>query len=134
MGGNGTFAAGKIAKYRWEAIGAVHGVKVLVLKDKGRSRKLPEEAHSSRMYIQQHPDGSFSQLRIYDRFHRLRFEVGYHREPRLDGTGQAVLHYHVYTYSSGSSHFRRTEARRMTMRMWKKLGKFMKGVNFDEAR
>lgn len=134
MGGNGTFAAGNIAKYRWETIGTVHGVKVLALKDEGVSRKLPEEAHSSRMYIQQHPDGSFSQLRIYDRFHRLRFEVGYHREPRLDGTGKAILHYHVYTYPSGSSHFRRTEARRVTERMWTKLGKFMKGARFDEAR
>lgn len=128
MGGNGTFAAGKIATYRWETVGKIDGVKILELKDKGASRKLPEEAHSSRMYIQQHPDGSFSQLRIYDHFHRLRFEVGFHREPRLDKSGKAVLHYHVYTYSSGSSHFERTEARRVTDRMKRKLGKFMKGV------
>lgn len=134
MGGNGTFAAGNVAKYRWETVGTVHGVKVLTLKDKGQSRKLPEEAHSSRMYIQQHDDGTFSQLRIYDRYHRLRFEVGYHREPSLKENDKNVLHYHVYTYPSGSSRFKRTEARRMTERMWRKLGKFMKGVKFDEAR
>jgi len=128
MGGNYTFAAGKIAKYRWKTVGKINGAKILELIDSGASRKLPEEAHSSRMHIQQHPDGSFSQLRIYDHFHRLRFEVGYHREPRLDGSGKSVLHYHVYTYSAGSSHFKRTEARRMTERMRKKLGKFMKGV------
>lgn len=134
MGGNGTFAAGNVAKYRWETVGTVHGVKVLALRDRGLSRKLPEEAHSSRMYIQQHPDGSFSQLRIYDRFHRLRFEVGYHREPQLDESGKAVLHYHVYTYPSGSSRFKRTEAKRITERMWKRLRRFMKGARFNEER
>ena len=128
MGGNGTFAAGNIVKYRWETVGKISGVKILELKDKGVSRKLPEEARSSRMYIQQHSDGTFSQLRIYDSFHRLRFEVGYHREPTLDKTGKSVLHYHVYTYYSGSSHFERTEARRVTERMRTKLGRFMKGV------
>lgn len=134
MGGNGTFAAGNVAKYRWETVGTVHGVKVLTLKDRGASRKLPEEARSSRMYIQQHEDGIFSQLRIYDHFHRLRFEVGYHREPSLSRSGNAVLHYHVYTYPSGSSRFKRTDARRITRKMWNKLKKFMKGVQFNEAR
>ena len=79
MGGNNTFAAGKIVVYRWKTVGKIDGVKVLELQDQGLSRKLPEEAHSSRMYIQQHSDGTFSQLRIYDHFHRLRFEVGFHR-------------------------------------------------------
>ena len=129
MGGNGTFASGKIVAYRWETVGEIDGVRILSLKDKGLSRKLPEEAHSSRMYILQHPDdGTFSQLRIYDHFHRLRFEVGFHREPPLDRSGKSVLHYHVYTYPSGSSHFERSEARRLTEKMRKKLGKFMKGV------
>lgn len=84
MGGNGTFALGKMAQYRWETVGKIEGVKVLELKDRGLSRKLPEEAHSSRMYIQLHDDGTFSQLRIYDKWHRLRVEIGYHPERRLD--------------------------------------------------
>lgn len=134
MGGNGTFADGNVVKYRWETVGMIHGVKVLALRDKGLSRKLPEEAHSSRMYIQQHDDGSFSQLRIYDHLHRLRFEVGFHREPRLDKSGHPVLHYHVYTYPGARATFKRTEARRMQLRMWNKLKKYMKGVKFDEAR
>lgn len=129
MGGNNTFAAGKIAAYRWKTVGKIDGVKILELKDEGLSRKLPEEAHSSRMYILQHPnDGTFSQLRVYDHFHRLRFEVGFHPESRLDSSGKSVLHYHVYTYPSGSSHFERTEARHLTEKMRKKFGKFMKGV------
>ena len=131
MGGNGTFAAGNVVKYRWEAVGSVHGVKVLALKDKGLSRKLPEEAHSSRMYIQQHEDGTFSQLRIYDHLHRLRFEVAFHPETDIDKSRRDVLHYHVYTYPRGSSVFNRTEAKKATVKMWQKLGKYMKGVDFE---
>ena len=77
MGGNNTFAAGKAVAYRWETVGTVGGAKVLELKDKGMSRKLPEEAHSSRMYLMQHSDGSF------------------------------VLHYHVYSqpgFKHGRAH------------------------------
>ncbi len=134
MGGNGTFAAGNIVKYRWETVATIDGVKVLALKDKGLSRKLPEEAHSSRMYIQQHEDGTFSQLRIYDHFHRLRFEVAFHPETAIDKSRRDVLHYHVYTYRSGSSHFRRSEARPLSPKMWNKLKKYMKGMTFDEER
>lgn len=126
MGGNGTFAAGNVAKYRWETVGTVHGVKVLTLKDRGASRKLPEEARSSRMYIQQHEDGSFSQLRIYDSQHRLRFEIGFHREPAVDKTGGSVLHYHLYSPPS----FRHGPAHPLTDAMRKKFGKYFtaKGV------
>ena len=114
-------------RFPWETVGKIGGVKVLEPMSGGH--KLPEEAHSSRMYILQHPqNGNFAQLRIYDKWHRLRFEVGYHREPTLDKSGRPVLHYHVYTYPSGSSVFNRTDARTATMKMWKKLGKYMKGV------
>ena len=128
MGGNGTFAAGNIAKYRWETVGTVHGVKVLSLKNKGLSRKLPEEAHSSKMYIQQHQDGSFSQLRVYDSKHRLRFEIGYHREPSVDKSCQPVLHYHLYsppTYKHGPAH-------PLTEAMKKKFGKYFTAKGVDK--
>ena len=84
MGGNGTFAAGKIVAYKWETVGKIGNVKILepILPEgqKRVSHKLPEESHSSRMYILQYGDGNFAQLRIYDSFHRLRFELGYHRD------------------------------------------------------
>lgn len=124
MGGNGTFASGKIASYRWETVGTVHGAKVLELKDKGLSRKLPEEAHSSRMYIQQHADGSFSQLRVYDKQHRLRIEIGYHPERSLDATGRDVLHYHIYRQPG----FEHGKPHRMSTRQFKRYQKYMKGI------
>lgn len=128
MGGNGTFAAGNVAKYRWETVGTVHGVKVLALRDRGLSRKLPEEAHSSRMYVMQRPNGSFSQLRVYDSKHRLRFEIGFHREPAVDKTGSPVLHYHLYSppdYQHGPAH-------PLTDAMRKKFGKYFEAKGVDE--
>ena len=117
-------AAGNIVKYRWKTIGFVHGAKVLELDEKGSSRKLPEEAHSSRMYIQQHPDGSFSQLRIYDKRHRLRIEIAYHPERRLDPSGKDVLHYHIYKHPG----FIHGKAHKLSGKNYKRYAKFLKEV------
>lgn len=124
MGGNGTFAFGKIAQYRWETVGDIEGVKVLELKDKSLSRKLPEEAHSSRMYIQLHDDGTFSQLRVYDKRHRLRIEIGYHPERRLDPSGKDVLHYHIYRQPG----FIHEKPHRMSEKNFMRYRKYLKGI------
>ncbi len=124
MGGNGTFAAGNIVKYRWKTVGLIHGVKVLELQDKGASRKLPEEAHSSRMYIQLHPDGTFSQLRIYDHWHRLRIEIAYHPERRLEPSGKNVLHYHIYKQPG----FVHGKPHRLSGKSFERFKKFLRGV------
>ena len=130
MGGNGTFAAGNVVKYRWETVGKIEGVKVLAPVDSKSSPKLPEEAHSSRMYIKLYGNGKFSQLRIYDKKHRLRFEIAYHPERTLDKSGKPVLHYHTYTHPG----FKHGDAKFATKRMIDKFGKYMKGVDLDEAR
>ncbi|MBQ7188536.1 MAG: hypothetical protein IJR99_03880 [Kiritimatiellae bacterium] len=124
MGGNGTFAAGRIVAYRWETVGEIHGVKVLELKDKGVSRKLPEEAHSSRMYIMNYPEGHFAQLRVYDRRHRLRLEIAFHPERSVDKSGKPVLHYHVY----GQPGFKHGQAQKLSRKAFRRYAKFMKGM------
>lgn len=121
MGGNGTFAAGKVVAYKWKTVGSVNGVKVLDLKDKGHSRKLPEEAHSSRMYLMHYPGGKFAQLRVYDRWHRLRIEIAFHPERTLDRTGKPVLHYHIY----GQPGFKHGKAHRLSDRNRKRYEKFI---------
>lgn len=128
MGGNGTFAAGKIAKYRWRTIGKVNGVKILAPIN--GALKLPEEAHKSRMYILQTKSGVFRQLRVYDSEHKVRFEIGYHPERRIDKSGKDVLHYHIITHSG----FNHGPAHRVTPAMIRRFGKFMKGVLIDEKR
>ena len=126
MGGNGTFAIGKVAKYRWKTVGEIDGAKVLEFKDKNLSRKLPEEAHSSRMYIRLNNDGVFSQMRIYDKWHRLRIEIAYHPERNLDPSGKNVLHYHIYEQPA----FRHGKAHRMSEKNYNRYKKFLKGVKF----
>jgi len=127
MGGNGTFALGRVVDYNWKTVSKIEGVKVLEPISGGH--KLPEEAHSSRMYILQYPkDGNFAMLRIYDSRHRIRLEIANHREPALDKHAPTLLHYHVYTYPNGSSKFKRSNAKRLSERARRKFGKFMKGV------
>ncbi len=138
MGGNGTFAVGRNASYQWKTVKKVGGVKVLepILSEGHRQtgHKLPEEAHSSRMYILQYGDGNFSQLRIYDSFHRVRFEFGYHREASIDKSAKAVLHYHTYTYYSGSSLFTRSKAKKVTLKMWQRFKQYFTGVEYNEKQ
>ena len=98
--------------------------------DSSSSPKLPEEAHSSRMYIKLYGNGKFSQLRIYDKRHRLRFEIAYHPETALDPSRKPVLHYHTYKHPG----FVHGDAKFATKRMIDKFGKYMKGVDLDEAR
>ena len=123
MGGNGTFAAGNIVKYRWETVGKINGVKVLRPADTTSSHKLPEEAHKSRMYILLKNDGTFSQMRIYDKSHKLRFEIAYHPEQKLDPSRKPVLHYHVCNGAND-----RSKAKMATVKMYEKFKQYLKGV------
>ncbi len=122
MGGNGTFAAGKIASYGWRTIGQINGAKILAPTN--GSLKLPEEAHKSRMYVLTNHDGSFRQLRIYDSQHRARFEIGYHHEPNVDTKAKVVLHYHIISQPG----FKHGPAHKLTDAMYRKFKKYFKGV------
>lgn len=121
MGGRGTFAAGNIVAYTYGTTGKIESVKVLT----GLNGKhgLPEEAHSSRAYIKLKPDGTFHEMRIYDKDHYLRYEIAYHPEPKLDPSRQPVLHYHKYDRS-----FTRSSARLLTDKVKKSFSKYFKGV------
>ncbi len=130
MGGRGTFAAGKTVPYTYETIGKIHGIKIL----KGTNGKhgLPESSHSSDAYIKLKPDGTFHEMRIYDKNHILCMEIAYHPEKSLTGDNHTpVLHYHTYDerFSKNiSGAFGRTNARLLTEEMKKKYGKYFKGV------
>ena len=121
MGGRGTFASGNLVAYKYETIGFIEGVKVL--QGIGNIHKLPEEAHSSNLYIRLKPDGTFHEMRIYDKDRHLTLEIAYHREPSLDRSGISVLHYHTYDKA-----FNRSKAYVLTKKMHKKYKKYFKGV------
>ena len=120
MGGRGTFASGNNVAYNYETAGFIEGVKVL----KGINGKhgLPEEAHSSTAYIKLKPDGTFHELRLYDKDRYLTFEIGYHPEGSIGPKGKPVLHYHTYDRA-----FNRT-TQRMPKAMRKHFMKYFKGV------
>ena len=123
MGGRGTFASGNSVAYNYETVGKIEGVKVL----KGISGKhsLPEEAHSSDAYIKLKPDGTFHEMRIYDKDHYLVKEIAYHPEPSLTGNRhENVLHIHEY----GRDNFGDRPVRLLTKEEYTKYKKYFKGV------
>lgn len=81
MGGRGTYADGRNVRYTYKTSGEINGVKVLTGLNGKHS--LPEESHSSWAYIKLNPDGVFRMMRIYDKEHKLRYELAYHREGKI---------------------------------------------------
>lgn len=96
MGGRGTFAAGKNVGYTYETVDKIEGVKVL--KGINGKRGLPEESHSSAAYIHLNSDGTFREMRFYDKDHYLVKEIAYHIEPGLNNgnRNKKILHVHEY--------------------------------------
>lgn len=125
MGGRGTFAAGKSAAYTYETVGKISGVKVL----RGLEGKhgLPEEAHGSFAYIKLKPDGTFHEMRIYDKDHYLVREIAYHPEPNINNGNQKdnVLHVHDYPVRND---FRVRPPHKITKEEYYKYRKYFKGV------
>ena len=123
MGGRGTFASGNSAAYSYETVGEIAGVKVL--KGINGKHSLPEEAHSSWAYIKLKPNGTFHEMRIYDKDHYLVKEIAYHPEPNLTGNGhEKVLHIHEYKRDN----FNDRPPRLLTAEEYKKYKKYFKGV------
>ena len=121
MGGRGSFALGNRIEYTYKTVGKIADVKVL----KGINGKhgLPEESHSSKAYIKLKPDGTFHEMRIYDKDHYLIKEIAYHPEPKLTGNRREnVLHVHEYNKND----FKNRTTRRITEEEYKK---YFKGVN-----
>jgi len=127
MGGRGTFASGNSVAYSYETVGKIEGIKIL----QGLNGKhgLPEEAHSSIAYIKLKPDGTFHEMRIYDKDHYLVQEIAYHPEPKLNGGNKTdnVLHVHEYTRDN----FKERTPRLMTAEEIKNYKKYLKGVKLS---
>lgn len=121
MGGRGTYAIGNDVPYTYETVGYIDGVKVL--QGLPGYKGLPVEAHSGCAYIQLHPDGTFHMLREYDKDHYLVREIAYHREAKLSGHYEPVLHVHEY-----SRDLRKRTVRLATPEERIKYQKYLKGV------
>lgn len=132
MGGRGTFADGKSVPYSYQTVGTIEGVKVLQPVVGSNHHGLPESSHSSDAYIKLDTDGTFKEMRLYDKSHCLYLEIGYHKEKNLTGDNQAkILHYHTYDQSfsrtkEGSGG--RSKAKLLTDEMKEKYKKYFKGL------
>ena len=123
MGGRGTYASGNNVAYTYETVGKIEGVKVL--NGIAGKHSLPEEAHSSAAYIKLKPDGTFHEMRIYDKDRYLVKEIAYHPEPNLTGgRHENVLHIHEYKRDN----FGDRPARLLTKDEYRKYRKYFKGV------
>lgn len=87
---------GHVTTSEYENVEEVYDAKVLVGKD-GR-HGLPDYSHSSnRKYIKENRDGTFREMRDYDKMGHPIIEIGYHPEPQLTGNRhEKVLHYHLF--------------------------------------
>lgn len=124
MGGRGTFAAGTDVAYTYQTVGIIEGVKVL--RGLNGKHSLPEEAHSGRAYIKLKPDGTFHEMRIYDKDHYLVMEIAYHPEPKLNNGNRTENILHVHEYQKDN--FKHRHARLLTEEEMKKYKKYFKGV------
>ncbi len=124
MGGRGTFAAGNPVPYNYVTVDTIGGVKVL--QGKNGKHALPEEAHSSSAYIKLKPDGTFHEMRIYDKDHYLTKEIAYHPEPSLHtgAKSENVLHIHEYKRNN----FVDRAPRLLTPEEIRMYRKYLKGV------
>ncbi len=132
MGGRGTFAAGNPVPYTYRTVDKIEGVKVLIGID--GKHNLPVEAHSSEAYIRLKPDGTFHEMRFYDKDHHLIREIAYHPEPNLNGGDrkESILHIHEYTHPG---HFQsRSSARKLSDAEYKKYSRYFLGVRKNARR
>lgn len=130
MGGRGSYAAGNNVEYTYKTVGLVDGVKIL--QGIGNKHGLPESSHSSEAYIKLKPDGTFHEMRFYNKEHVLYMEIAYHPEQALTGNRHTpILHYHLYDdkFSKNSmGPFHRTKAKVLSKEMKQKYNKFFVGV------
>jgi len=125
MGGRGTFASGINVAYTYETIGKINGIKILAPIDKEKSGSLPEEAHSSRAYIQLDKNGIFRRMRFYNENHLPFLELDYHNEKGLSKNGESVLHIHGYLKPGIEN---RLPARKATLAEIEQYLQYLKGV------
>ncbi len=123
MGGRGTYAADNYAPFTYETVDIIEGVKVLEKLNKKDSINLPEEAHSSRAYILLDHEGKFKRYREYNADKTAKFDIDYHKEPKLAGHHGPVLHIHFYSNLS-----RDRSGRLLTEEEFKKYKKYFRGL------
>lgn len=131
MGGRGTFASGHSVPYTYLTVDKIEGRKVLNGKD--GKHNLPAEAHSSKAYIRLKPDGTFHEMRFYNKDHRLVREIAYHPKSKLNGNNRkdSILHVHDYPIPGD---FQSRTTRLLTTNEYMNVKKYLKGIPKNARR
>lgn len=85
------------AEYKLKDNKKVEDAKVLI-GSTSKQHGLPDYAHTQNSkYIKENSDGSFRELRDYDKYGFPMIEIGYHPEQSLTGNRHTyVLHFHTF--------------------------------------
>ena len=97
MGSRGAFleGGGFSAPARWQTVGYVDGIKILLPKDPKASISLPERSNTpGTAYASYHKDGTFSQYIAFDANRMPVYEIDY-------GVHAHVKSLHVHFYLNG---------------------------------
>ena len=113
--------------YTYKTVGHIEDVKVL--EGINGKHSLPDEAHSSSAYIKLKPDGTFHEMRFYDKDHYLIREIAYHPEPKLNNGNRSENVLHIHEYSRDN--FQDRTPRLMTSEEIKKYKKYLRGVKLS---
>lgn len=130
MGGRGTYAIGNSVPFTYKTVDKIGNVKVL--QGLNGKHSLPEESHSSEAYIKLKADGTFHEMRIYDKNHYLIKEIAYHPEPKINNGNRVDSILHVHEYPENNN-LKKRPVHRITKEEYKKYKKYFKGVpNYDK--
>ena len=114
---------GHVTNKEFRCVREFEGAKVLV--GTGTQHGLPDYSHTpNRIYIKENSDGSFRELREYDKTGFPIIEIGYHGEKHLTGNRhEKVLHYHTF-----EEDLSRKNAKRLTEEIRKKYSRYLRGT------
>lgn len=116
MGGRGTYAIGNNVKYQYETVDLIEGVKVLKGTIGSGKHGLPEESHSSEVYISKGANGNIKQMRYYNNNHTAKVDYDL-------STHQGKIYLHAHDYINGE----RQQARMLTKKEMVNVSKYFGG-------
>lgn len=93
---------GHVTTSEYKTVKTIEDAKVLV-GTSSQQHGLPDYSHSpNSKYIKENPDGSFREMRVYNKNGFPVIEIGYHPEPKLTGNRHDyILHYHTFDRNLG---------------------------------
>lgn len=133
--GNNRNPAGGFTKLEWkEEPKTIEGVKVLCNDTNKRSNDLPAYSNTSSMYFKRDSSGEITQLRVYDKQHRAKFDIDISPKDshtNKDGTviPAGVTHIHEWTVDAKGRLIRGRKARLLTKSEIAKYGKKLEAAN-----